>query len=119
MGNPIERHKRFHSSRQRYRGFVQDYPLRRLDDAMAESEPTASVSKNYRRGKRREYLREYVRWLWPHRAAVIWLLVLALVVAGLPMVEPLFMRFIIDRVLLKSDLDPVSRLSRLNLAGIL
>ncbi|MBI2073697.1 MAG: ABC transporter ATP-binding protein, partial [Gemmatimonadetes bacterium] len=33
------------------------------------------------------------------------------------MIEPLFMRFIIDRVLLNTGLDTASRLSRLNLAG--
>ncbi|MBI2616471.1 MAG: ABC transporter ATP-binding protein, partial [Gemmatimonadetes bacterium] len=37
--------------------------------------------------------------------------------AGLQMIEPLFMRFIIDRVLLNTGLDTASRLSRLNLAG--
>src|SRR5207245_4168080 len=33
------------------------------------------------------------------------------------MIEPLFMRFIIDRVLLKAGLDTASRLARLQLAG--
>ena len=33
------------------------------------------------------------------------------------MIEPLFMRFIIDRVLLNTELDPASRLTRLHLAG--
>jgi ATP-binding cassette subfamily B protein/subfamily B ATP-binding cassette protein MsbA len=42
---------------------------------------------------------------------------LALVAAGLQMIEPLFMRFIIDRVLLNTGLDRAARLSRLQLAG--
>ncbi len=54
-------------------------------------------------GKRREYLREYLRWLWPHRYGVATLFGLALVGTGLQMIEPLFMRYIIDRVLLNSD----------------
>src|SRR5207253_637914 len=99
------------SSRHRYRGFVEDYKQRRLDDsadagedqkkredpAKAAGEPAASEA---RRGKRREYARAYLRWLWPHRYTVGALFALALLAAGLEMVEPLFMRFIIDRVLL-------------------
>ena len=41
----------------------------------------------------------------------------ALVAAGLEMVEPLFMRFIVDRVLLNTKLDALARLSRLHVAG--
>ena len=100
------------SSRQRYRGFVQDYKRRRLDDA---AEP--GDSQRPARGERRPYVREYLRWLRPYRYAAIALLVLALLTTGLQMIEPLFMRFIIDRVLLKTGLDTASRLARLQLAG--
>jgi ATP-binding cassette subfamily B protein len=119
------------SSRQRYRGFVEDYRLRRLDEALderrdgkdparpdkpAEEEPPPPWWR-LRRGKRREYLREYLRWLKPHRTAVVVVFILALLRAGLEMIEPLFMRFIVDSVLLNSALDAASRLGRLNLAG--
>ena len=105
-------------SRQRYRDFVQDYKNQRLDEKTDASEDTsAQGSKRERRGHRREYLREYLRWLRPHRWAFATVFVLALVVAGLQMIEPLFMRFIIDRVLLNTKLDMAARLSRLNLAG--
>ena len=120
------------SSRRRYLGFVEDYKQRRLDDSAdaADNEGRLDASapdggeqspesKRQRRGKRREYLREYVRWLWPHRYAVAALFVLALLAAGLEMIEPLFMRFIVDRVLLNSQLDLASRLSRLHLTGLL
>src|SRR5262249_55028899 len=70
-----------------------------------------------RRAKRREYLREYLRWLWPHRYAVVLVFVLALGVAGLEIIEPLFMRFMVDQVLLNTELDSVSRFTRLHLAG--
>ena len=50
-------------------------------------------------------MRDYLRWLWPHRYAVAVVFLLALVRAGLEMIEPLFMRFIIDRVLLNTALD--------------
>ena len=41
----------------------------------------------------------------------------ALIAAGLEMIEPLFMRFIIDRVLLNTRLEAASRLLYLQVAG--
>ncbi len=118
------------SSRQRYRVFVDDYKHRRLDDPDnptvkrepdgdegKQGETPAPVSPAARKAKRREYLREYLRWLWPHRYAVAAVFVLALIRAGFEMIEPLFMRFIVDRVLLNAALDQASRLARLNLGG--
>ncbi|MEP6729940.1 MAG: ABC transporter ATP-binding protein [bacterium] len=119
------------SSRQRYREFVEDYAHGRLDDAAdavaggrpaaqlqaGPAAPTAQSGKDPKRAKRREYLREYVRWLWPHRYRIGAVFTFALVVAGVQMVEPLFMRYIIDKVLLNKTLDTPSRLTRLNLAG--
>jgi ATP-binding cassette, subfamily B, bacterial len=122
--------KRPNSSRTLYREFRQRYRQGRLDDPAnpptdqkpaAESIDTERVAEPQRqqaaRRKRREYLREYLRWLWPHRFAVAAFFVLALLTAGLQMVEPLFMRFIIDRVLLNAALDTAGRLARLHLAG--
>jgi ATP-binding cassette subfamily B protein len=109
---------RAHSSRQRYRGFVDDYRHRRLDDqADTLDDPKELESREQRRGHRRQYVREYVRWLWPHRWAVGGVFFLALLTAGLQMIEPLFMRYIIDRVLLNQGLDGVARMTRLHLAG--
>ncbi|MFN2399215.1 MAG: ABC transporter ATP-binding protein [Gemmatimonadaceae bacterium] len=119
------------SSRQRYRSFVEDYKNRRLDDSTeagddgkhpdASTKAVADGSESgwrwLRRGKRRQYLHEYLRWLKPYRYAVGLVFLLALLRAGLEMIEPLFMRFIIDRVLLNSALDASSRLDRLHLAG--
>jgi ATP-binding cassette, subfamily B, bacterial len=121
------------SSRQRYLKFVQDYKQGRLDDLEKEGEEqkpsdesaeagddsSAKVTPSQRKGKRREYLREYMRWLWPHRFAVAALFVLALLTAALEMIEPLFMRFIIDRVLLNTGLDTPQRLVHLHVAGAL
>jgi ATP-binding cassette subfamily B protein/subfamily B ATP-binding cassette protein MsbA len=121
------------SSRQRYRRFVEDYKQQRLDDltdakdGLGRIDPAAepgedtpgSKSGGLLRGKRREYLRDYMRWLWPHRYGVGALMLLALFVAGLEMAEPLFMRYIIDRVLLNAELDSPSRLTRLHVAGAL
>ena len=107
-----------HSSRQRYKLFLQDYKQRGLDDPseMGEAPPEAGA-RRLRRGKRREYLREYMRWLWPHRYAVGGLFAFALLAGGLEMIEPLFMRFIIDQVLLNDELASTTRLAHLHLAG--
>jgi ATP-binding cassette subfamily B protein len=106
-----------HSSRQAYLGFLRAYRQRQLDDPPSTGEEATAAST--RRGKRRQYLREYVRWLRPHRYAIAGVFALALVAAGFQMIEPLFMRFIIDRVLLNRALDAAARLTRLHLAGML
>jgi len=105
------------SSRDRYRGFQQDYRHRRLDDSVDGKDPKAPEPPRPERGKRREYLRDYANWLWPHRYAVGFFFLLAMVAAGLEMIEPLFMRFIIDRVLLNTTLDRATRLAHLHVAG--
>lgn len=111
-----DRLERSRSSRQRYRLFVQDYQKRRIDKALEEAKGnggTNSPPPSTRRG----YLREYLRWLWPQRYAVAAVFLFALFVAGLEMIEPLFMRFIIDRVLLNTELDAASRLTYLHFTG--
>ena len=98
------------SSRQRYRAFVEDFRHRRLDEAALPSgNGTPKGPPRDKRDTRRQYVREYLRWLRPHRYAVAGVFALALVVAGLQMIEPLFMRFI-DRVLLNQSLDSAARL---------
>ena len=111
--------KRPRSSRQRYRSFVEDYRERRLDETGQQRKKEAAEPPPDAKRKRREYLREYLQWLRPHGWAVGVLFALALVGAGLQMVEPLFLRFIVDRVLLNRGLDQGARLGRLNGAGLL
>lgn len=122
------------SSRQRYRRFVDDYLHRRLDDKLeaernagrvveAPAEPQNGkrptlFRRIWPKGKRREYLRDYLRWLKPLRAALVFVFMLALVRAGLEMIEPLFMRYIVDKVLLNAGLTAAQRLTRLHLAGL-
>jgi ATP-binding cassette subfamily B protein len=110
------------SSRQRYLDFIQDYRHRRLDDekegGKADQPPSEKpVPPGEKRGKRRAYLRTYFRWLRPHRAAVVSVLLFAVLVAGFEMIEPLFLRFIVDRVLMNAGLDAESRLIHLHVAG--
>ena len=116
--DPVDRHPR--SSRRRYRRFVDDYRERRLDEATeegADGKKRTQAAKGEGRAKRRQYLREYFRWLKPHAVAVAGVFALALTSAALSMIEPLFIRFIIDRVLLNETLGPDARLSRLHTAG--
>ena len=118
------------TSRQRYLQFVRDYQQRRLDevaeqgadhrrsDESPSADETAASSRPKKdKSKRREHLRAYGRWLWPHRYKVGAVFFFALLVAGLQMIEPLFMRYIIDKVLLNTSLDSAARLRRLNMAG--
>ncbi|HWA41139.1 MAG TPA: ABC transporter ATP-binding protein, partial [Gemmatimonadales bacterium] len=65
----------------------------------------------------KEYLRDYLRWLWPHRWATLGVFVLAVSAAAVDMVSPLFMRTIIDKVLLVTGVAPAERLSRLHWIG--
>jgi ATP-binding cassette subfamily B protein len=133
------------SSKQRYDVFVEDYKHRRLDEKTdakdrlrsgtlapgsggegdaasaradkAQPEAARGPLANLLRGSRRDYLREYVRWLRPHRYQVATVFAFAVVAAGLQMVEPLFMKFIIDDVLLNDTLDADARRRLLSLAG--
>jgi ATP-binding cassette subfamily B protein len=110
------------SSRRRYARFVDDYKESRLDaaaDAAASlQQPDAENAKpGERSGTRRRYVRDYVRSLWPYRYAASAVFLFALIAAGLEMIEPLFMRFIVDRVLLDAGLDRAARLRLLHLAG--
>jgi ATP-binding cassette subfamily B protein len=121
--------KRARTSRQRYLEFVRDYRQKRLDDIAdadglklpegAKEPEVKPVSKKdpARKAKRRQYVREYLRWLKPHRHIFVGVFILALIVAGLQMIEPLFMRYIVDKVLLNTALDSDTRLTRLNIAG--
>src|SRR5262245_16984975 len=123
------------TSRQRYLRFVEDYKLKRLDDEPktgdgkrppegAPDEPKKDAEKKSlwrawrsRSGDQKRYVRDYLKWLRPHRGAVVVVFLLSLASAGLEMIQPLFMRFIVDHVLLNRALDTVGRLTRLNFAG--
>jgi ATP-binding cassette subfamily B protein len=127
---PRARHAR--TSRARYRSFVSDYRAGRLDEEtqarggtpapappetpVPEAVSGSAIARLFG-GTRRQYARQYLAWLWPHRAGVAVVFGLALMVAGLEMVQPLFMRAIIDGVLLDSSLDTAARLRRLNVIG--
>jgi ATP-binding cassette subfamily B protein/subfamily B ATP-binding cassette protein MsbA len=103
--------------------FVEQYKARKLDEAL-ESKPGTSPADDGagkapsdKKAKRRQHLRGYVRWLRPHRGAIAVVFLLALAGAGIDVIQPLFSRYIIDRVLLERGLDSAARVLRLQLAG--
>jgi ATP-binding cassette subfamily B protein len=117
---PPSSQERPRRSRQRYRRFVEDYRNRRLDDLTDEARGIKSHSdggNKEQKRKRREMLREYLRWLRPHGPRVVLVFCLAIAGAAVQLIEPLFMRHIIDRVLLNPALEPPARVRQLNLIG--
>jgi len=113
---------RFRSSRRRYKSFVSDYKEQRLDDSLqqnSEQKSDGAAPEKKEKAERRKYMRAYLRWLWPYRYSVGMLFVLAVTAAAADLAEPLFMRYIVDKVLLNNALDFAARLLRVNLAGTL
>ncbi len=101
------------TSRQQYQSFRQQDRAGKLKESLGGED--ASL---VRASRHREYLRGYFRWLSPHRFAIAGICALSLGGVVLNMIEPLIMRFIIDRALLNATLDEASRWRLLNLAGI-
>ncbi len=127
------KHEAPRSSRRQYKEFVQKYRQRTLDDETTEAtedKPEAhgaegaeasggrEASTPEKTRRRRAYMREYLRWLWPHRYSVAIVFLLSLASAGLQILEPQFMRFIINDVLLNEGLDVAGRIWWLNAAGL-
>ena len=108
------------ASRLNYRDFRRDYKVGTLDkheETEGKTTETPDLAPAEKKAKRRTHLRAYLQRLRPFRPTVAFVFFLALVTAALQMVEPLFMRFIIDDVLLNTALDAGTRLTRLNLGG--
>ncbi len=61
-------------------------------------------------GRRREYVREFARWLWPFRRKIAGVLALALTAAMLSLVLPRATMYIIDEVLPAGDLHTLNML---------
>jgi ATP-binding cassette subfamily B protein/subfamily B ATP-binding cassette protein MsbA len=108
--------KRARTSRQRYQLFRQAYKEHRTDELSAAGESPDKLQP-VDKAERRSHLANYRSWLWPHLPAVAVLLALAVVGAGLDMVHPLFLRFVVDRVLLAPGLSPEARLGTLHVIG--
>ena len=67
--------------------------------------------------KRRAYLRLYIRRLWPHWRMVALLASIAVFIAVLEILQPLFGRYIIDQILLNDDKSTAEKVTSLNITG--
>lgn len=105
-------------SRHRFAEFRRAYKAGELRNFTHDRHSNQGETKRADREERREYLRQYREWLWPHRGAIALMMGLALAVAALEVAQPLFMRYVVDDVLLKEGLDKAERLSRLHVAGL-
>jgi ATP-binding cassette, subfamily B, bacterial len=68
------------------------------------------------RATRKQYLKEYIAWLWPFRGGLAVVLLLALATTALNMVWPLAIKWIIDHVIVGTGSD-AEKLRRLALIG--
>src|SRR5262245_10264423 len=109
--------KRVRTSRQRYEAFRQDYKERRQDELSVAGDDDKPEPAG--KQERRRYLANYANWLRPYAGGVAILLFLALLEAGLDMLPPLFLRHVVDHVLLVQGLPAEGRLSTLHRVGAL
>jgi len=105
------------SSKQRQRQFRRDF---KKNAAAMDLAPAGTASQNGQAArpepaKRKKYLREYVRWLWPYRWKLALVFVLAVVTTGLDMLWPLAIKGVID--LLPKSLPSAEKYRQLNLFG--
>ncbi len=108
------------SSRKRYEVFRKAFREGRLSQFTHHhyEEAELPAPPEGRKTRQRKYLRQYTDWIWRFRRSALMVLAIAVAVAALETIQPLFMRYIVDQVLLNTDLDTPQRLSRLHLAGI-
>src|SRR4051812_45651163 len=104
------------TSRLRYDTFRRAYKEGRTDE-LAVSEARDKLPPPPKE-ERRKHLWQYLGWLRPHLPAVAVVLVLAALNAGLETLPPLFMRYVVDHVLLAQGLEAAARLHTLHLVGM-
>ncbi len=105
------------TSKKRYDEFRKAYRRgnsSRLTNNACEDPSVSNASKE----ERRRYLRLYARWLWPYRRSIGLLAIFSLAAAALEMISPLFMRFIVDHILLVTDMAQSERLHKLHAVGL-
>ncbi|MCA9218534.1 MAG: ABC transporter ATP-binding protein, partial [Planctomycetales bacterium] len=110
------------SSKQRYERFRRAYQEGKTNELSLyrKKEKDQDFSDRDHRSKkdrRRHYLGNYVRWLWKFWPTVVLLVVLSLLSAVLELAHPLFLRHILDNVLLSDTLATAERIHQLHLIG--
>ena len=103
------------SSKQRER----DFRNKRKEKTPAGADGASSLEQPGRKPKaeRKQYRREYQRWLWPYRYGLLVVFVLAVIGALLDMVWPLAIKQIIDGVLLPEGLEAGAKTRLLKFYG--
>ena len=121
---------RIPTSRGRFAEFLDkfrkgEYKQKDQDDGQDKDEKDSdagssldAAEKKERKQKRRGYLKQYIRQLWPHWKLVLFLIMLAVTVAVLEIASPLFGRYIIDDILL-TDKTNSEKIWSLNIVGSL
>ncbi|MEM7784586.1 MAG: ABC transporter ATP-binding protein [Planctomycetota bacterium] len=104
------------TSRARYSRFLEKFRQGTLESHRKDEDAETSKKSPRDKQKRRGYLRSYIRQLWPHWKMVSLLSALAVAVSIFELIQPLFARHIIDKVLL-GELSPDDRFLQLNLVG--
>ena len=113
--------QRFHDFLERFKSGYYSQGPDSQDDSNSEDGPENKSNKKLQpeqKAKRRGYLRLYIRQLWPHRKMVALLLGLALVVSVLELIQPLFLRHIIDNVLL-TDASTAQKVQTLHIIALI
>ncbi len=114
---------KFRNSRSRFADFLKRFADKEAGEKKASEENPEGVSDHqnagHEKGKRRAYLRLYVRRLWPHWRMVALLATIAVLIAVLEILQPLFGRYIIDQILLDESKTTAEKVTALNITGAL
>ncbi len=95
------------SSRQRFRTFRSSFGWKGYTPPETEGRPKRDPTK------RKRYLREYGKWLWPFHGTIVAILLLALFSVAAGMVLPLVTKHIVDEILPNASLSAGAKLTRL------
>lgn len=107
--------KRYNRFRKAFReGKTKELSLYRKEESEHDFSESDSRSKKERR---QHYLRRYIKWLWKFWPTVIVLIALSLIGALLEVIHPLFMKYILDSILLSADASHSEKLRQLNIVG--
>ncbi len=108
--------KRGHTSHQRYNSFRQAYKEGRIEELSVNND-APDKTQPVEKAQRRRYLASYASWFRPYIGGILFLLFLSALGAGLDMLPPLFMRYVVDRVLLVQGVSIETRVANLHFVG--
>ena len=111
------------NSRSRFADFLKRFSEKETGDKNGPEKDhqgsVASDDAHHEQHKRRAYLRLYIRRLWPHWPMVALLATIAVMIAVLEILQPLFGRYIIDQILLDESKTTAEKVTALNITGVM